>query len=373
MEKNYCKSSFSHSKGLGNRLRIFIPFFGFGKAGGYRVLSCLANGLAKRGYLVTIIVPSETQPPYYPINADVKIETIDNLGRPSATPTFFDRKPFKPLVAMVSIFLYLRRTCIGSDLVIANYNLTSYPVFFSGKGQRFYYIQAYEPDLIEGSVVDPRIAGRKLLAWGSYFLPLKRIVNAQVYKNYKNIRSNDVSYPGIDSNNFYARTNWHRQQDQLIVGCVGRKEAWKGGAIAANAIKKMRALGFNIKLSTAINPLPIEDQQIYKPNNDRELGDFYRSVDVILVSVYGQHGSIHYPVLEAMACNIPLVTTHYYPATSQNSFLVESRSEDSIVDALQEVYQNYNTAVAKASIALKAVEEFYWDQIVEKFDEKLRL
>jgi glycosyltransferase involved in cell wall biosynthesis len=353
-------------------MRVIIPFFGFGRAGGYRVISRIASGLAKRGYSVTVVVPKETRPPYYPIDSDVNIEYIDDFGKPDVSPVLAEKICFKPFRAMVSIFLYLKRNCRGNDLIIANYNLTAYPVFLSGKGRGFYYIQAYEPDLIEGRLLNPKIAVRKLLAWGSYLLPLNRIVNAQIYKTYKNIRSEHVIYPGIDPSDFYPRTNWSRQPGQLTVGCIGRKEAWKGGKIAANAIRKMRELGFNIKLSTALNPLPIEDQKLCRPSNDKELGDFYRSVDIVLVSVYGQHGAIHYPVLEAMACNVPLITTHYYPATSQNSFLIESRSEASIVEALQEAYHNYDMAIAKASTGLKVVREFYWEKIIGEFDEKLR-
>lgn len=78
------------------------------------------------------------------------------------------------------------------DLILANHSLTTYPVFLSGKSKsiKVYYIQAYEPEYYSlNKGIKNKIL--QLLSKLSYKLPLKQIVNAEVYLKYKEINAID--------------------------------------------------------------------------------------------------------------------------------------------------------------------------------------
>ena len=52
-------------------MNIVIPLLGFGKAGGYRVLSMLANEWILLGHEVYFIVPDDSSYPYFPTKATI--------------------------------------------------------------------------------------------------------------------------------------------------------------------------------------------------------------------------------------------------------------------------------------------------------------
>ena len=52
-------------------MRILIPVLGFGRGGGYRVLSELASAWTRAGHEVTMLVHREAGTPYFPTNARI--------------------------------------------------------------------------------------------------------------------------------------------------------------------------------------------------------------------------------------------------------------------------------------------------------------
>ncbi|WP_341479706.1 glycosyltransferase [Clostridium algidicarnis] len=68
------------------------------------------------------------------------------------------------------------------------------------------------------------------------------------------------------------------------------------------------------------------------PDGDDNLADYYRNLDILVAPGHIQLGAIHYPVIEAMACNVPVITTGYYPANDENSFIVPVKRPDKIAE-----------------------------------------
>ena len=58
-------------KNESKKFKILIPVCGFGKSGGYRVLSELANNWINKGHEVAFICFYVSDLPYYPVQADI--------------------------------------------------------------------------------------------------------------------------------------------------------------------------------------------------------------------------------------------------------------------------------------------------------------
>ncbi|MGL4567899.1 MAG: glycosyltransferase, partial [Fusobacteriaceae bacterium] len=112
--------------------------------------------------------------------------------------------------------------------------------------------------------------------------------------------------------------------------------------------------------------------ELVKPDGDNNLADYYRSLDVLVAPGHIQLGAIHYPVIEAMACNVPVITTGYYPANEENSFIVPIKSPEKIAEELEKIYYNYEIAYNKAKEAQKNIDEFSWDRVADKFLKKIQ-
>src|SRR5262249_30182785 len=150
---------------------------------GYRVLSKLASYWAETDHLVEILVNHSSGEPYFPTSA--RIRWLDDWGRPvkhSAFHQLGSRKGVKHVhYTLRSLWFGLSRIPRDANVILANHSLTAWPVFLANsRAQKFYYIQAYEPEYYSGTA-----QGRKRIlefaAWLTYFFPLQRIVNSPIY------------------------------------------------------------------------------------------------------------------------------------------------------------------------------------------------
>lgn len=341
------------------KLKILIPICGFGRSGGYRVLSELANNWLAQGHDVVFLSYYVSVLPYFSTNANVI--WLNQFGK-----TVKDRVEVRTkgnLLKMIySLFIYIKKYSKEYDVVLANYNITAFPVYFGSKTNNFYYIQAYEPELNTRAIL-------KFMAWLTYFLPLKRIVNADLYTKYKNIRSNHVIPPGLDLNIYYPKKLDPDNKETLIVGCIGRTEEWKGSNDVGEAVKILHEKGYKVILRSAFNPVHYKNHELVYPHGDKNLAEFYRSLDVLVAPGHIQLGAVHYPVIEAMACNVPVITTGYYPANEQNSFIIPIKSPEKIAETIEMMIKDYSMTISKAELAKQKVKELAWETLSNKFSE----
>lgn len=333
-------------------MKIIIPIFDFGKAGGDRVLSKLSNEWSKVTE-VEFLTLSDFCKPYFPINIDIKVIPLKSSNN--------------FILKTIGLKKELDKNYKDS-IIVANQNLTVWPTLFSKNKNKFYYIQAYEPEFYDeykGNVLKKYIL--KTLAWLTYFMPLTRIVNADIYRNYKNIKSKYVIPPGLDLNIYYPKKLTKDNKKTLVVGCIGRVEEWKGSQDVGRAVEILHQKGLDIKLKVAFNSINYENHELVKPDGDEKLANYYRSLDVLVAPGHIQLGAIHYPVIEGMACNVPVITTGYYPATNENSFIVPIKSPEKIAETLESIYYNYEEAYNKALIAQEKIKEFSWEIVAKKF------
>lgn len=351
----------------GTTLKILIPILGFGKAGGNRVLSKLANKWVEAGHKVDFLVPTTSSNPYFPTTAGV-IWT-DAFGRTSVG----ERPPSAPLrpsgfLNVLSLWLGLWKLGRFYDVILANHSFTAWPVAFAPVGGcRFYYIQAYEPEYydIKGQWLN------KLISKFSYFLGLVPITNAPIYCSYREIKSDYWVPPGLDFENFSPRRNDTicNRPTIITIGCIGRAEKTKGTQYVLEAFEMLHKEDTSYRLKVAYGNLPEgyahPAVEVVLPKNDLDLAEFYRSIDVLVAPGTVQHGAAHYPVMEAMACGVAVVTTGYLPATAFNSWLVPNKDPNAIKSAILNLASNQETA-AKINQASVDIASYSWKAVSDQ-------
>lgn len=350
--------------GTYNKLNILIPVNNFGRSGGSRVLSQLANNWILTGHNVSFVVFCESDAPYFPTDADVIwVDLNGNKVVSNKLDYILSHSAHK---RMIALYRFLRRNSGNFDVVLANHNLTAWPVWLGSKSTNFYYIQAYEVGLVPNNSVKNCIIN--IAAYFSYFLPLHKIVNAEIYKNYKNIHVENVIFPGLDLSIFYPKTTKVFQKDrQFVVGCIGRLEKLKGTDDVLEAVKILHREGYDIKFKVAFNLVNYDRYELVKPDGDNNLADFYRDLDVLVAPCHVQLGAVHYPVIEAMSCKTTVITTGYYPATNENAYIVPIKSPEVIAETIISILNNYEQAVYKTEKAYKSIQQFDWKIVSSKF------
>ena len=352
-------------------MKIAIPLIGFSNTGGYRVLSRLASQWSDWGHDVVMIAHRTSRHPYFPVSC--KILWVDNLGRESEWTGPVNRRGLASKVHVAAQLFALSRALNRYfqkfDVILANHSLTAFPVRWNHTNTRkFYYIQAYEPEYydLQSGWTSPVLSRLSAL---SYRLGLCQIVNGQIYCDYKEIRTPYVVPPGVDETLFRpANGQRNHTTDKFIIGCVGRKELGKGTRYVVDAFRLLSALDKRYVLRVAYGNLPescknLTGIEVVVPKNDAELADYYRSVHVMVAPGTVQLGAFHYPVMEAMACGIPVITTGYLPANSERAWIVPVHDSQSIARAIQNIANNPESAMQKVSLGLEAMNSFSWPSV----------
>ncbi|HMI00857.1 MAG TPA: glycosyltransferase family 4 protein [Pedobacter sp.] len=348
-------------------MRILIPVLQFGNSGGFRVLSNLANTWIASGHEVVFMSPIANILPYFPTVA--KIIWIDVNGDTCAENMIIEEARYSMFQRWRALYRALNKLNSSFDVVLANHSLSTYPVYFSRiKAKKFYYIQAYEPEYYQ-SLGGLKSKCLSLFSWFSYYLNLERIVNADLYMRYKNIRAKMVVTPGIDLEIFKPQASDFVDK-RGIIGCIGRVESFKGTSYILDAFLLAYKRNPNLKLHIAFGDKSNEKLhpaiKVFMPKSDRELSVFYNSLDILVTAGTVQLGAAHYPVIEGLACGIPVIHTGYYPGTVSNSWIVPIRDAQAIADKIFEISSNQKLKDLKIAKGFSSVDKFSWPLVAQK-------
>lgn len=352
-------------------MKILIPVLGFGKAGGYRVLSILASEMVSKGHEVDLLSPMQAEPLYYPTKANVIFTTTSGKLYKDVVVSKTVIGFIRIMVALFNGIKVLKKN--NYDVVLANHSLTTFPVLFSGlKAKPFYYIQAYEPEMYQLKKGLNNIV-LKLLSQKSYSFNFKHIVNSHLYANYRGIQNAPVVYPGVDLSIFYPKSKSRVDNTSWTIGTIGRTEPEKGTKFIIDAFKLISRKYNNVQFVIAFGEDEYCDLNInyVQPNGDKALAQFYRDIDVYISAGTIQHGAVHYPVIESMASGTSVITTNYYPATTHNAYIVDSGNDLAIVKAFDNLVANRTERLARIEAGIKSVQSFSWDKVSDKMIEIL--
>lgn len=362
-------------------MRILIPITTFEAAGGFRVLSELANYWTAAGHTVHFLADARSKPPYFPTIAPVLHYGRDGVSVGNNEISELFGKSGNARSIYTRMFKALNQIGRDYNVILANHSFTALPVALArtGSARKWYYIQAYEPEYYSfhsgwrGRVL-------QMISALSYKLPLAQVANAPIYLGYKSIRAQQWIPPGLDLKLFYRRqqTPVFSPERPVVLGTIGRHEPTKGTSDVLAAFELLAQRYPNIRLNVAFGNLPEgwthPRAAITVPTSDAELAAYYRSVDILIAAGTVQHGACHYPVLEAMASGTPVITTGYLPADDTNAWLVPAHRPAAIVAAVEEILgtpaQELNQRLDRAAVA---IERFGWMQVAADFSNLMAL
>jgi glycosyltransferase involved in cell wall biosynthesis len=349
-------------------MKILIPVFDLSANGGNRVLAELANIWVKFAHEVYFVMNHKNETPYFPTNG--KIIWCDKKGKIKET---HKGKPEEELLKtvysnIVTFSNFLRKYSKNFDIVLANFSITALPVKLFSRTKNFYYVQAYEPGQVEVKDLKTRIIGI-FLTQLSYHLGLKTIVNAEIFKNYKGIRSKIVIPPGLDFSIMHPNDKKKLfKKHKWVIGTIGRIEKFRGTQDISEAVNILRKKGVDVDFRVAFHNVNINcEHKLLQPHGDKNLAEFYRNLDINIYAQQIQPGAVNYPVIEPMACGTAVITTPSYPANNKNSWVVPVKSPEKIAAAVEEIIHNPNAAQEKVEKAKKDMIEFEWEKIGKKF------
>lgn len=354
-------------------MRILIPVLNFGKSGGNRVLSKIADELIYLGHSVDFMSSERSGEPYFPTAASIKWvngkgEIVKNNLKDSSTKDSAISIQHKLTKALKKL------PKDSYDVIIANHSLTTLPIKKAGLTHKtIYYVQAYEPDFYKllGGIKNRILAH---FSEKSYKMNLFTVVNTENYFNYKKLKSSRVLYPGVDFNHFYPKVkkNASENNNKIIIGTIGRTEPYKGTQYIIEAFKILKKKYPSIELHLAFSdPKDFKNCDgifCFKPNGDEHLGNFYRSLDYYICAGYVQLGAFHYPVAEAMSCGVSVITTSYYPANETNAWMTIPQKAEDIVKQFELAQSNPTLKEEKIKQAMNDVTQFSWRKVGEKFN-----
>jgi len=351
-------------------MKILIPLaVDFGPHGGFRVISELANNWIRQGHQVDFLVYCKFKKPYFPTQARILFYNSFGTIVESDSKDFLFLGPLQLQYALKKAL-----TKIDADVILATQCFSAEPVAKSlSRAKKYYYIQAYEPEYYVGGLKNWLF---RKISERSYLQNLIHIVNSPMYYNYREIKAEKCVFPGLDLEIFSPK---HSQflNKKLILGTIGRVEAIKGTSDILESFSYLRNLyGDQMELHIAFGKEEWGDLpgvKFLKPENDGQLAEYYRSIDIYICAGKYQLDAVHYPVIEAMACKTPVLSTGYYPADETTAYMLDVNNSQSISKKVIEVLNNINAAKMKSENALEKIYQFDWRivsrQMIKYFEE----
>ncbi len=343
-------------------MRILIPTWGLhARFGGIRVLCELASGLVRRGHRVLFLTFDGEGPTAFPTLAE-----HEEIGRSPGGRNLIRELPRQEM---------MRRAIERhpeAEVVLANHHLTARPVHRSRvPGRKFYYVQAYEPDCFPHRLhhEPPR-----WLAKRSYTYPLGLIANCpMVARQCAGSLGSQVPIvpPGIDPALYHARDR-RPAGPRLVVGTISRTEFWKGSADCFEAVRRVRALGFEVDFRVAFGNIPAghegEPRLDDAPADDRQLAGWYRGLDVLVAGVHD--GGAPYPPIEAMACGTAVVTTpNEHVTDGRNALTAPQEDAVALAAALARMLEDRALRERLVLQGLEDVQGYHWENVVKKMED----
>jgi len=346
--------------------RITFPLEGFNLSGGVRIIVQVANGLAKSGHRVRIIVPDYAATPPFKLHDSIELVISHTRGSKLLRKLF-----------------YLARLCFtaarDSDICFATGYKTPYYICSAkwlslSRTRPVYLLQHYEPisHACRGNRFSKRILSS--VAKLSYKLPLQKIAVSHWVKDMVGGARTIVIDNGIDLDTFRPANGLHRTTDELTVGTIAGAAEWKGYRVFLDAIQhisapeKQKIRVLVVSQSQAELPKGVSAHLI-KPSGDSELVSFYRACDVFVCcsSIEG----FGLPALEAMACGTAAIITacggvsEY--ANDANCLMVPPNDSTALAEAIVKLRRNHNLRASLRAKALGTSQGFSLEKMIGEY------
>jgi glycosyltransferase involved in cell wall biosynthesis len=342
--------------------------------GGIKVIVIYGQRLMRKGHNICIVSPPSAVPSVFakakswlrgngwPVSSSSAASHVDGSG---VEHHVLDR--WRPVVD---------KDLPDADIVIATWWETAEWVtaLDSRKGAKAYFIQHHE--------VFPFLPVDRSRA--TYRLPLRKIVISrwleQVMRTEYGDNSVDLVPNSVDPDQFFAP--FRGKQSIPTVGFVYSTAGFKSLNVSIAALvdvkqrlRRVRVIAFGSEQVSPKVPLPPWIEFYYLPPQD-QIRSIYGSCDVWLCGSSSE--GFYLPLLEAMACRCPVVSTKVGGATDLiqegvNGFLADVGDSKTLADRTVEVLQLDPDSWARMSDAAFATASRYtWDDATDLLEGALR-
>jgi glycosyltransferase involved in cell wall biosynthesis len=343
-------------------------------SGGTKVIAVHAEGLARMGHAVRVVSPP---PPPIPLRRKMRSFVLGE-GWPRAT-----HAPSSHLHGRAIDHRILDRwrpitdaDVPAGDVVVATWWETAEWVNALGpsKGAKVYFIQGHE--------IFPNLPIERCHA--TYRLPMHKIVVSRWLKEIMATHyaddTVDVVLNSVDQRQFFAPVRG--KQSAHTVGLVYATGAIKGVDASLAAIEgvrkrfpELRVACFGAERASTQLPLPAGCEFTFAPPQD-EIRRVYAKCDVWISA--SRSDGFNLPVIEAMACRTPVVTTRTgWPAealrTGRNGVLVDIDDHEGLRKGLEWVLSLDDEEWRRlSSRAYATATSSSWQESTATFEEALR-
>jgi glycosyltransferase involved in cell wall biosynthesis len=354
------------------RVTFVIP--NDGMTGGIRVVAIYADRLARRGHEVFVIAPAARR-----IKLSSKFRSA-LAGRgwpktPPPEPSYFDPLSIK-VHKLASARPIVDADLPDADAVIATWWETAEWVnaLSPQKGKKVYFIQHHEVFShlpIERSQATYRLPLQKIVIsrW------LEQIMKQQYHDNRVILIPNSV-----DTDQFFAPPR--QKQSAATVGFVYSSIGFKGSDVILAALKQvkrrmpdLRVIAFGAEPISQNLPLPNWMHYHYRPTQDH-IRRLYSECDVWLCGSRSE--GFYLPMLEAMACRCPVVSTRVGGPVDNivdgvNGFLVDIEDAAGLAEGTLKVLGlGQEKWQIMSESALSTATRYSWDDAATRLERSLQ-
>lgn len=315
-------------------MRIAYVLEDAGLSGGARVVLEHCNRLAARGHDVTLFTATWTDPRrWFPL----KVRHVPVGGYPAIE----------------------KRLRAFDGCKVATWWKTA-PVVARSGGRGFYLVQD-----IETSYLQDERKHEQVLA--TYRLPLTLITESRWVTE----RLPGARYVGIGIDHDLYRTTGARRKGKTVLYAY-RGHFLKGPDLFVNAAQRLPEEYHVITFGHDTPPIKRAFHRGFV--TDAEVADFYNRVAVYVLT--STHEGFALPIVEAMACGCPVITTN---ADANMEFcidrfncLVVNRSSTELASAIKEVCTDRRLAASLAREGLATAARYQWDQVISNLEQVFR-
>ena len=353
------------------RITFVLPFAGL--HGGIRVVAVYAERLKRRGHDVFVV----STPPDMPLRRKVKSVALGR-GWPGRRrqPSHFDGTSVTHRV-LEQVRPVVDADLPDADVVVATYYTTAFAVERLGpaKGAKAIFIQGYEVD--EGKP-NPQLDA-------TWRMPMHKITISKWLVELARTKFGDpVSSHvpnGVDLGQFHAPPRSKRPVP--TVGLLHSNVPMKGSAIGIQALNRLaavvpglRVVSFGVEEPALGLRLPRFAEFHCRPPQD-QLRELYAQCDVWLSASILEGFSL--PLLEAMACRCPVVSTRSGGPNDivddgVNGFLVDVNDVNGLTDRIVRVLNLPQDKWRQMSeAAYTTATRYSWDDATDSFERALQL
>lgn len=357
-------------------------------SGGIYCILKYADGLSRKGHLVNVIpYPGSEMPQWIDCNAKIILDT-------KKKPTFREkiRKKIdknlneieKYYIRKSKLINYFLNNIPEADATIATFWETAEIVQMFGRGNKYYFIQHFEPLFYE----DENCIEKKL-SLNSYYYPLVKIANStwlynKIKRNLKSEKIENKIYKCINAvDTDIYKIKRHKIFDMnnvIIISYGGRNVPWKGFMDMAEAISitRKKLPEFDIKWNVFGSAILPPENNISEYNSlgflqPYQLVEAYNDADILLSASWYESFPL-FPI-EAMACGLAVVTTQPgtedYAIQGETAEVVKEKDPESIANGLIKVIKdnNYRNHIKKNGSSIS--QKFNWNISIDNFEKIL--